>query len=61
MDRKHQPSMGEPGVFTLAEHDADPRAVTAYAAATGRAVVVGADGQPQFYISILTQDLPTLD
>ena len=46
---------------STAEYAADPRKVIEHAAATGCAVVVGADGRTQLVITIPIADLPTLD
>jgi hypothetical protein len=48
------------GAFSEAEYSADAAKVIAHAAATGSAVVAGADGRPRVVISIPTVDLPTL-
>lgn len=47
--------------FTEAEYSEHPERIVAHAAATGCAVVVGADGSPRVIITIPTSDLPTLD
>ena len=47
--------------FSEAEYSTDPARVIAYAAATGRAVVVKADGRPRVIITIPTVDLPVLN
>ena len=51
----------DPAVFSEAEYVEHTDKVIAYAAATGRAVVVGSDGKPRVIITIPTRDLPTLD
>lgn len=47
--------------FSEAEYSEDVSKVIAHAAATGKAIVVGADGKPRVVITIPTVDLPTLD
>ena len=46
--------------FSEADYTADAGKVIAHAAATGRAVVVRADGSPRVIITIPIADLPTL-
>lgn len=46
--------------FSEADYSADAGKIIAHAAATGSAVVIGADGQPRVVISIPTVELPTL-
>jgi len=48
-------------IFSEADYSEHPDKVIAYAAATGRAVVVGADGKPRVIITIPIVDLPTLE
>jgi hypothetical protein len=47
--------------FSKAEFLASGKEAVDYAATTGTAVVVDADGKPVTVISILTKDLPVLD
>jgi hypothetical protein len=54
-------SGGDVIVFSEAEYAANPEEIVAYAAATGRAVVVGADGRPRVIITIPMTELPTLE
>lgn len=58
-----QPSSGQSDttVFSEADYSERPDTVIAYAAATGRAVVVDADGKPRVIITIPIVDLPTLE
>jgi hypothetical protein len=65
MDQIHQgssPVVREDAVtFSEADYSEHPEKVIAHAAATGRAVVVGADGKPRIIITIPIVDLPTLE
>jgi hypothetical protein len=54
-------SVSNADAFSEADYSANPAKVIAHAAATGRAVVVAADGRPRVIISIPVVDLPTLD